>query len=105
MINASDHRRVKAAEGINENTRLRACASWTGSMRIFHSKAWLERERVILKYPASIFVKMGDKEDKEDWICIIDLGFDWAFVIRSSIGSTIWDCDGFSPSLSLVCAI
>lgn len=53
-----DHRRVKAVEGINENICLRECVSWIGSLRIFHSKAWLERDRLILKYPAWKFLRM-----------------------------------------------
>lgn len=73
MNKASDHNRMKAVEGIIVNMCLRTCASLIGSIRIFHSKAWIESDRLILKYPTCIFVRMIDNED---WFLILELKFD-----------------------------
>lgn len=49
MNKESDHKKVRAVEGTNVNICLRKCASLIGSIRIFHSKDWIERERLTLK--------------------------------------------------------
>ena len=62
MNKARNHRRVWTEEGMDENKRLRACASWIGSMRIFNRTAWLARDKLILKYPAWNCVRIEDKD-------------------------------------------
>jgi len=76
-----NHMRVWTEEGIDENKRLRACASWIGSMRIFIRKAWLVRDKPILKYPAWNCVRIED----EDWIW---MQFDSVLVIETSIANS-----------------
>lgn len=50
VMRAINQRRAKAMLGSVDKKRLMACASSGGvSPRVFHNKAWLHSDRVILK--------------------------------------------------------
>jgi len=89
-----NHARVWTEEAIDENKRLRARASWIGSMRIFNRKAWLVREKPILKYPAWNCVRI----EEIDWNWI---PFDSVLEIEIYIVNSTWGC-GCCFSLSSI---
>lgn len=59
MKKANNQIRTKAVEGRMWRRRPLGSAPVVDSLRVFHSKAWLQRERLILKYPAWKLAKMG----------------------------------------------
>lgn len=97
-----DQSQEKAVEGSEESSRRKACASRAGrSPSIFHSKAWLHKERLILKKPAWKLVKIGVNEIDIDRLmtigrtsqCDCDCDFVGSMIISN------WACDFGSAAI------